>query len=294
MTTAEVTTGVAEKKASFWSVVAGFFRAKPLGAVGAVIFVLMILVALTAQWVAPYDPITVDIMARLLPPSWSHWLGTDELGRDILSRIIFGARVSAIVGIGATLMGTTVGALIGVISGYAGGRADMVIQRIMDVILAFPSLILSLAIMSVLGGSVWNVVIAIAIPSLPRANRVARSVAVSVKEFQYIEAARAVGVKPWRIISDHVVPNTLASFLIVATSMLGGAIMVEASLSFLGLGIPPPSPSWGRSLSEAMQYFYRAPWLAVFPGVAISLVVFGANMFGDALRDIWDPRLKRL
>jgi peptide/nickel transport system permease protein len=254
----------------------------------------MVLVALVSPWITPYDPLSTDVINRLQGPSWAHLLGTDEVGRDVLSRVIYGARISAIVGIGATLVGTTVGALIGVISGYVGGKWDMAIQRIMDIIMAFPGLVLSIAIMAVLGPSINNVILAISIPSIPRANRVVRSVAVSVRGFPFVEAAKAVGCKPTRIIFRHVIPNTLASYLIVATSMLGAAILIEASLSFLGLGVPPPHPSWGRSLSEAMQYMYKAPWLSIFPGLAISIIVFAVNMFGDALRDVWDPRLKRL
>ncbi len=281
-------------KDSAGTVVKRFFRDKPLGAAGGVLFFGMLLVAALAPWVAPMDPLMTDIMARLQGPSWGHLLGTDELGRDIMSRIIYGAQLSALVGLGATMAGTTAGAIIGIISGYLGGKIDMTVQRIMDIIMAFPGLVLSIAIMAVLGPSISNVILAIAIPSIPRANRIIRSIAMSVKSFQYVEAAKAVGVKPIRIIFRHVLPNTLAAYLIVATSMLGAAILIEASLSFLGLGVPPPAPSWGRSLSEAMQYMYRSPWMGIFPGLAISLIVFGVNMFGDALRDVWDPRLKRL
>lgn len=295
MTTAAATVRTRKRvRESWWVIITRFFRDKPLGAVGAAVFLGMIIIAIIGPWITPYDPLSTDVMNRLQGPSWIHFMGTDEVGRDVLSRVILGARVSALVGIGATLVGTTVGALIGVISGYAGGKADMGIQRVMDVIMAFPGLVLAIAIMAVLGPSITNVILAISIPSIPRANRVIRSIAVSVKEFPYVEAARAVGCKPWRIIFRHVVPNTLAAYLIVATSMLGAAILIEAALSFLGLSIPPPHPSWGRSLSEAMQYMYKAPWLSIFPGLAISIVVFAVNMFGDALRDIWDPRLKRL
>jgi len=271
-----------------------FFRDKPLGAAGGVIFVFMLIVAIFAPWIAPTDPTWTDVMNRLQSPSMEHWMGTDELGRDVLSRVIYGARISALVGIGATALGTTVGAILGLISGFLGGRTDMFMQRIMDMVLAFPSLIMAIAIMAVLGPSTINVIMAIAIPAIPRANRVVRSVALSVKQFQFIEAAKAVGGSPLRIIFRHVLPNSMASYLIVATSMLGGAIMIEASLSFLGLGVPPPEPSWGRSLSEAMWYYYGSPWLAIFPGLAISVLIFSANMLGDALRDVWDPRLKRL
>jgi len=271
-----------------------FCREKPLGATGSIIFILTILVAVLTPWISPYDPISTDIPARLSAPSLTHLLGTDHLGRDVLSRLMEGSRVAMLVGLTSTLLGTSIGAIIGIVSGYTGKRTDMYIQRLMDMWLAFPSLILALAIMAVLGSSVFNVILAIAIPSIPRANRVVRSVAIAVKEFQYVEAARAVGAKPSRIIFRHIVPNCLASYLIVLTGMLGAAILIEASLSFLGLGIPPPFPSWGRSLSVSMGYLYSAPWLAIFPGVAISVVVFAANMFGDALRDVWDPRLKRL
>lgn len=280
--------------AAAWSGLKLFFKEKPLGAIGGVIFLLMILVAILAPWLAPYDPISNDIPARLSPPSWQHLMGTDDLGRDVFSRILFGARISALVGVLASAIGISLGAVIGLASGYLGKKVDLYVQRVMDILLAFPSLILALAIMAVLGASVLNVIIAIAIPVIPRANRVVRSVAISVKEFQYVEAAQAIGSSQWRIIFRHVLPNCMASFLILATSMLGTAILIEASLSFLGLGIPPPAPSWGRSLSEAMRFNYNAPWLSIFPGLAISLIVFAANMFGDALRDIWDPRLKRL
>jgi len=271
-----------------------FFRDKPLGAVGGVIFVFMLIVAIFAPWIAPTDPTWTDVMNRLQSPSLAHWMGTDELGRDVLSRVIYGARISALVGIGATVAGTTVGAILGLISGFAGGRTDMFMQRIMDMVLAFPALIMAIAIMAVLGPSIVNVIVAIAIPAIPRSNRVVRSVALSVKQFQFIEAAKAVGASPARVIFRHMLPNSMAAYLIVATSMLGGAIMIEASLSFLGLGVPPPEPSWGRSLSEAMWYYYGSPWLAIFPGIAISVLIFSANMLGDALRDVWDPRLKRL
>jgi peptide/nickel transport system permease protein len=271
-----------------------FFRDKPLGAAGGVLFLFMLIVAIFAPWIAPTDPTWTDVMNRLQSPSLEHWMGTDELGRDVLSRVIYGARISALVGIGATISGTTVGAILGLISGFAGGKTDMFMQRIMDMVLAFPALIMAIAIMAVLGPSIVNVIVAIAIPAIPRANRVVRSVALSVKQFQFIEAAKAVGASPTRVIFRHMLPNSMASYLIVATSMLGGAIMIEASLSFLGLGVPPPEPSWGRSLSEAMWYYYGSPWLAIFPGIAISVLIFSANMLGDALRDVWDPRLKRL
>lgn len=271
-----------------------FIKNKPLGAVGAAVFILMILVAIFAPFISPFDPVTTHIRERLAQPSLTHILGTDELGRDLLSRLIYGTRVSIMVGVLSSVIGSLIGAFIGIPSGYVGGRVDMAIQRIMDVLLAFPALIMALAIMAVLGTSIPNVIIAISIPFIPRSNRVVRSVALSVKEMQYIEAAKALGARSARVIFRHMVPNTLASYLIVITALLGNAILIEASLSFLGLGIPPPYPSWGRSLSDSMQYYLQAPWIAIFPGIAISLAVFGANLFGDALRDVWDPRLKRV
>jgi len=281
-------------KAGLLATVLRFCRDKPLGAAGGVILLLAIMVAILAPWIEPYDPLAADVPARLTGPSFAHWAGTDRLGRDELSRLMEGARVSLLVGVVSTLFGTSIGSMIGILSGYFGRRTDMLIQRFMDMWMAFPGLILAMALMAALGASVVNVIIAITIFGIPAANRIARSVAIAVKEFQFVEAARAVGAKRARIILRHVTPNCLAAYLIMLSSRLGGAILTEASLSFLGLGIPPPFPSWGRSLSESLSYLYSAPWLAIFPGVAISLVVFSANVFGDALRDVWDPRLKQL
>ena len=271
-----------------------FSREKPLGAAGAFLVLAMILVAILSPWLAPADPVRTHVRDALASPSGQYLLGSDELGRDSLSRIIYGARVSILVGFLATLLGTVVGTLLNVFSAYKGGWVDITIQRVMDVLLAFPTLIMALAIMAVLGPSLRNVIIAISIPFIPRAGRVVRSAALAVKEQQYIEAARAVGASQWRIVFLHVLPNCMAPYIIVATAFLGTAILVEASLSFLGLGIPPPTPSWGRSLAESMEFFNSAPWLAIFPGIAISLAVFGVNLLGDALRDVLDPRLKRL
>ena len=221
-------------------------------------------------------------------------MGTDNYGRDVLSRVIAGAQLAMIVGVTSSFLGSTAGLLIGVLSGYVGGKTDMAIQRIMDMIMAFPMLVMAIAMMAVLGSSVFNVILAIAVPTIPRSNRVARSVAVSVKEFQYVEAARAVGASRSRIILRHVLPNCIAAYLIMVTGALGMSVLVEASLSFLGLGVPPPTPSWGRDLNQGMRFLYDQPWMVLFPGLAISLVVFGANLFGDAIRDVLDPRLKRM
>jgi peptide/nickel transport system permease protein len=227
-------------------------------------------------------------------PSSQYLLGSDWLGRDTLSRIVYGARTSIYVGFLATLLGTLAGGLLNVFSAYKGGIVDMLVQRVMDVLLAFPTLIMALAIMAVLGTSVNNTVIAIAIPFIPRAGRVVRSAALTVKESQYVEVSRAVGCRARRIVFRHIIPNCIAPYLIIATALLGTAIVVEASLSFLGLGVDPQTPSWGSALAEAMEFWESSPWLAIFPGMAISLAVFGVNLLGDALRDVLDPRLKQL
>ncbi len=277
-----------------WTSLYHFAREKPLGAAGGILMLVIILVAILAPWLAPMDPLRTHVREALAAPSGQYLLGSDELGRDSLSRIIYGARISILVGFTAMFFGTVTGTIINVFSAYKGGWVDILVQRVMDVLLAFPTLIMALAIMAVLGPSVRNVIIAISIPFIPRAGRVVRSAALAVKEQQYVEAAQAVGASQWRIVFRHVLPNCMAPYLIIATALLGTAILVEASLSFLGLGIPPPTPSWGRALAEAMEFFNASPWLAIFPGIAISLAVFGVNLLGDALRDVLDPRLKRL
>jgi len=271
-----------------------FAREKPLGAAGAVLMLLTILAAIFAPFLAPADPLATNPRAALLGPSGQYLLGSDWLGRDSLSRIIYGARTSIYVGFLATLLGTVAGSLLNVFSAYKGGVVDMVVQRIMDVLLAFPTLIMALAIMAVLGTSLNNTVIAIAIPFIPRSGRVVRSAALAVKESQYVEVSRAVGCRSVRLVFRHVIPNCVAPYLIIATALLGSAILVEASLSFLGLGVDPQTPSWGSALAEAMEFWESSPWLAIFPGIAISLAVFGVNLLGDALRDVLDPRLKQL
>jgi peptide/nickel transport system permease protein len=271
-----------------------FAREKPLGAAGAVLMLITILAAIFAPYLAPVDPLTTNPRAALMGPSSQYLLGSDWLGRDTLSRIIYGARTSVYVGFLATLLGTVAGSLLNVFSAYKGGVVDMIVQRIMDVLLAFPTLIMALAIMAVLGTSANNTVIAIAIPFIPRAGRVVRSAALAVKESQYVEVSRAVGCRSVRLVFRHVIPNCIAPYLIIATALLGTAILVEASLSFLGLGVDPQTPSWGSALAEAMEFWESSPWLAIFPGIAISLAVFGVNLLGDALRDVLDPRLKQL
>jgi peptide/nickel transport system permease protein len=271
-----------------------FAREKPLGAAGAALMIITILAALFAPLISPTDPLSTNPHDALMNPSSEYLLGSDWLGRDTLSRIIYGARTSVYVGFLATLLGTLTGSLLNVFSAYKGGTVDILVQRVMDVLLAFPTLIMALAIMAVLGTSINNTIIAIAIPFIPRAGRVVRSAALTVKESQYVEVSQAVGCSSLRIIFRHVIPNCTAPYLIIASALLGSAILVEASLSFLGLGVDPQTPSWGSSLAEAMEFWEESPWLAIFPGIALSLAIFGVNLLGDALRDVLDPRLKQL
>jgi len=273
---------------------AKFVRTKPLGAAGAVVIVSMMVVAALAKTLAPFDPYVGDYSLQFAPPSIEHWLGTDEFGRDMLTRIMYGARIALFVGFTASFAGCSIGALLGVLSAYSGGTIDLLIERVMDVLLAFPQLILALAIASMLGPEVQNVVIAIAIPIVPRVARVVRSAALSVKENPYVEAVQALGASRRRVVLQHIAPNIMAPYLIMLTAQLGSAILAEAALSYLGLGAAEPTPSWGLMLSgSAPMYAEKAPWIAVFPGVAISLGVFGFNLFGDSLRDALDPKLRR-
>jgi len=270
-----------------------FLRDKPLGAVGGVIILGMVVLAMFAPLLAPYDPYELRVEQLFAAPNREFLLGTDDYGRDILSRIIYGSQISLYVGMLAVGMGVTVGAFLGLVSGFVGGRTDSVIQRLMDALLAFPALILALAIVTALGQSTTNVIIAVAVVLMPTGARVIRASVLSIKENVYVEAGRAIGCGSVRILFQHILPNCAAPYIILATSTLGTAILSEAALSFLGLGTPPPEPSWGTMLSgAAQQYVWKAPWMAIFPGAAISLAVFGFNLFGDALRDMLDPKLR--
>jgi peptide/nickel transport system permease protein len=270
-----------------------FVRTKPLGAAGGAIIVVLLVVGAFSDVLAPYDPYHADYGLQFTRPSAEHWLGTDEFGRDLMSRLIHGARIALFVGFSASFIGCTVGGLLGVISAYTGGRVDLFLERVMDMLLAFPQLILALAIASILGPAVQNVIIAISIPIIPRAARVVRATALSVKENVYVEAVQALGAPQPRVVLRHIVPNVVAPYIILLTAQLGGAILAEAALSYLGLGAAEPTPSWGLMLSgSALSYAEKAPWIAIFPGVAISLGVFGFNLFGDSLRDALDPKLR--
>ncbi|HTZ79430.1 MAG TPA: ABC transporter permease [Stellaceae bacterium] len=273
--------------------VASFCVRQPLGAFGMVLVLLMAMAAVTAPWIAPYDPTANDFAAMTEAPSWAHLLGTDQFGRDVLSRILFGAQTAMIVGFACALIGGLAGLVLGVGSAYFGGRIDLLFQRILDVLMAFPLIILALAVVAIFGTGVHNVITAITIPLVPRCARVVRSSALSIREVPYVDAARACGFGHWRIIFRHMIPNVMAPFLIVITAFVGQAILAEASLSYLGLGVQEPTPAWGLMLQGgAEEYATTAPWIAVFPGLAIALTVFGISLFGDALRDALDPKLR--
>lgn len=272
-----------------------FARHRPLGAAGAVIILLMFLCAMLAPFITPYHPLETDFAAQLEPPGGDHWLGTDAFGRDLLSRLIYGSRTALLVGFASAFLGASLGAIIGVASAYFGGRIDLIVQRVVDVFLAFPIIILALAVVSILGTGVGNVIMAITVPMIPNCARVVRSSALAIRAMPYVDAARASGYGHARIIFRHMLPNVMAPYLIMLSAYVGQAILLEASLSFLGLGVAEPTPAWGLMLrGAAAEFAESAPWMAIFPGLAISLGVFAFNLFGDSLRDALDPKLRTL
>ncbi|PYM22330.1 MAG: peptide ABC transporter permease [Candidatus Rokuibacteriota bacterium] len=269
-------------------------KRKPLGAASAGLIVMIVLMAIFADVLAPYDPLATEPEIRLKAPSWEHPFGTDDIGRDVLSRVIHGSRISLWVGLLAVGIGTAAGMVIGLLCGYCEGRLDLIFQRVMDAIQAIPGLVLALAIVSVLRPNTTNAMLAIAIVIIPGNSRIVRGAVLSAKQNRYVEAAQAVGCRHPRIILHHILPNVTAPILVIASIWLGNAILIEATLSFLGVGTQPPTPSWGLMLSSTGRAFMeQAPWLAIFPGLAISLAVLGFNLFGDTLRDAWDPKLRR-
>jgi peptide/nickel transport system permease protein len=273
--------------------VLGFIRHQPLGTIGMLMVAVVAVAGLGANWIAPSDPTSNDFAAMMQSPSWTHLLGTDQFGRDILSRIIYGARTAMIVGLATATVGGVSGLVLGVASAYFGGRLDLLVQRVLDVLMAFPLIIMALAVVAIFGTGVRNVIIALTIPLVPRCARVVRSSALAIREVPYIDAARACGFGHARIILRHMVPNVVAPFLIVVTAAVGQAILAEAALSYLGLGVQEPVPDWGLMLQGgAEEYAVTAPWIALFPGLAIMVAVFGVNIFGDALRDVLDPKLR--
>ena len=291
-----------------------FFRTKPLGAAGLVVVLIFVFLAFFAEFVAPYGPLDINFEDMLVAPSWKHPMGTDDFGRDIFSRVIFGSRTAMIVGLFSSFIGATFGLVIGVASAYFGGKTDLIVQRLLDIFMSFPLIVLALAIVAVrpLEGffvdQVFNllgiakpkeayivtlVIMAITVPMIPRCARVVRSSALAIREVPYVDAARAMGFSHWRIILRHMVPNVVAPYLIMLTAFMGQAILLEASLSFLGLGVQDPVPAWGLMLyGGAEQYAESAPWFPIFPGLAITVSVFAFNLFGDALRDVLDPKLR--
>ena len=285
------TLAAAPDESRFMRLLKQFVSEHPLGAFGAVIVLILILVAIFAPWIAPYGPKVTDFDAYL-PPSHVHWFGTDHLGRDIFSRVVWGSQLSLYVGLTSVGVGVTIGALWGIGTAYLGGTIDVVTQRVVDVLMGFPPIILALGLMAALGQSVNNVIIALVILLSPSAARTMRSSVLSLKEMAYVESARALGASTMRVIFQHLVPNCLGTYIVLFTVNVAYAIVVEAALSFLGLGSPPDEPSWGGMLTAATASLERAPWIAFFPGAAISLVVFGLNLLGDAIRDMTDAKMR--
>ena len=282
-------------RGGWWGTTLDFARRRPLGAAGAVVVVFLIVLALSANVIAPYNPVAVDFGSMLSRPSTAHWLGTDAFGRDVLSRLIYGSRTALMVGFGAAVFGATLGAILGVGSAFFGGRVDLYLQRLKDIFIAFPLIILALAMVAILGNTLPNLIVAITIPMIPRCALVIRSTALSIREMPYVDAARAAGFGNARIILRHMLPNVMAPYLIMLTAFLGQAILLESSLSFLGLGVQEPTAAWGLMLrGAAVDFAESAPWMAIFPGLAISLAVFAFNLFGDSLRDALDPKLRTL
>jgi len=283
---------VMPRASGFRQAVRRFIRTSRVGALAALLLVLLVLVALFANFVAPYHPLEADFRALRHGPSLTHWLGTDNLGRDVLSRLIHGARVSLAVAFISTILGKLIGLSWGVLTGYLGGTFDLISQRVIDVLLAFPGIILAMLLLAALGGGLDTVIIAITLLSIAGTVRVIRAVVLSVKELAYVEAARAVGAPSVRIMVRHVSPQCLAPLLVLFSASLGSAIFAEAALSFLGLGIPQPMPSWGNMLGGILADQFRPKWwLVIFPGVTISLTILAFNLVGDALRDYLDPKL---
>jgi peptide/nickel transport system permease protein len=289
----EVGAFAAEKRRPFLiDVFIRLVREKPLGTVGAAIVVVLLLAGIFANWLAPYGYNEVWVGPKLGSSTAHFWLGTDNLGRDVLSRIIYGARISMYVGLGVSTIGVVLNAIIGLISGFAGGKTDLIIQRFVDAWMCFPGIFIILTIMAILGPGVLQMIIVLGVLYGITGSRTIRSAVIAVKENVYVEAARSIGCPTWRILIRHLLPNIMAPLIIIFTVSIGSSILVESSISFLGYGIPPPIPSWGGMLSQGRLDMFQAPQLALWPGLALAIVVYGINMFGDALRDLLDPRLR--
>ena len=286
---------VAERKKRSWlvSFLIRLVKEKPLGTAGGIITLLVLLTAIFADLVAPYGVNETRLIPSFAPPSAAHLLGGDQLGRDFFSRIIYGARISVIVGLATASLGTAISLVVGGVSGYVGGKFDLIVQRFVDAFMCFPGLILALVIISLMGPGIVNVIIVLALVFGISGSRIIRGAAMSVREEPYVQAAVAIGCPITRIFIRHIVPNVMAPTIVLFTTRVPSIILAEASLSFLGYGIPPPVPSWGGMLSgEARSFMFQSPGLAIWPGLALSIVVYGVNLFGDALRDLLDPRLR--
>lgn len=277
----------------FLKVVLSFSRRKPLSAMSAVILIVVCALALAAPVLAPYAPNAQNLGARLDSPGSAHLLGADQLGRDVLSRLMYGARTSLAAGLGATAIGVAAGVLVGLIGGYAGGAVDFIVQRCMDAIMALPPIILLMVLSTTLSPSLRNVILAIAVFVTPGSSRVVRGAVLTIKETTYVEAARSMGASPPRVLFRHILPNIMAPIIVIASVTVGSVIITEAALGFLGLSVRPPTATWGNMLNTGAQsYMERAPWIALAPGIAIGLTVFSINLLGDGLRDVLDPRLR--
>ena len=276
-----------------WRSVVRRLRRNQLAVVGAGIVLLLVVTAIFAPWIAPYDPADQNFDALLEPPSRRHWFGTDDLGRDIFSRVVYGTRYALLIGVAVVMIEAAIGAFLGFVSGYFGGRVDAYISRLIDIVLAIPTLVLALAIAGALGGGIYNMILAIGISGWTEFARLMRGEVLSIRNSTYIEAARASGLSDWRIILRHVAPNTVAPFIVYTTLYIPAAILWAASLSFLGLGAQPPTPEWGALIADGRAYLSFAWWIAVMPGIAIMVTVMGFNFLGDGLRDALDPKMAR-
>jgi ABC-type dipeptide/oligopeptide/nickel transport system permease subunit len=284
-------TEVRRRRTTAWNL-GTFATHNPTAVAGGIVGLLIVFLAIAAPFIAPYDPLKADFRRMAKPPDAHHYFGTDQIGRDTLSRVIYGARSSLVVAFGAVLLGTTVGSVWGLTSGYLGRKFDIVSQRIMEILQSFPDLILAMAISMAIGTGMHAVIVAIAVTRIPFGGRVIRSVALTVKELAYVEAGRSVGASQLRIMGLHILPQCLAPYLVLATTHLGVAIIIEAALGFLGVGIPPPTPTWGNMLADSLTSLVPHWWLVFFPGLAITLTVLAFNLVGDGIRDTLDPRLR--
>jgi peptide/nickel transport system permease protein len=275
------------------SFVARLWRDKPLGALGGLVLLLFLVVGVFAPWIAPYDYNEIAPLDRMQGPSWAHWFGTDNLGRDMLSRCIYGAQLSVIIGCSAAALATLISGLIGIVSGYFGGKVDMVVQRVVDAWMSFPDLIVLIVVVSVLGPGMPQIIFTLALLLGIGGSRIVRSAVVSVREHMYVHAAQSIGAGTLRILWRHVLPNVMPPIIVLFTTRVGTVILAESGLSFLGLGVPPPAPTWGSMLSgSGRTYMFQGPWLALAPGLCLTAVVYATNVFGDALRDLLDPRMR--